>query len=418
MVGFPWYGQGGFTNERLSHLANDICDRFQREFMKNCQFKNIPVGLMTGKAGYVLYLLHKYEVTFDGYFLKQARKALESLIVDIQGNSSEIGLSYAEGLTGIATTFDILIANDAFEFEYDILKMWDEKIYNWTLEQSIRGNMDFFYGSSGGIFHLLNRAKKNQNLIPKIQQILDAWSSAAVHQGDSVTFLAKKSGFKNDVILTGLAHGMCSVLLLYCKAYLAGLDQNRCLMMIEQIVNFYRGLLRKQESEDSPAYFPQSVTHIATGGNPSYKPKLAWCNGDLSIAYALMVAGRIIGGDTYQLGVDVANNACQREAYSSTKIDSIHMCHGTSGVYATLKAVARMENSERLHLAAARWSNITSAGITSRDPYVSPAFDLCYSLLNGVCGAEITLAAGGIWNHAINELFLLNIGYEPQFGIK
>jgi hypothetical protein len=124
----------------------------------------------------------------------------------------------------------------------------------------------------------------------------------------------------------GLAHGLPSLLLFCvqcCKLDVCITEASR---IAWKIVDY---LVRHINPEPRESFFP-SIIRDKTDDRRS---RLAWCYGDLGVAFALYRAGRVFrDSKILTLGWDVLVRSTHRCTHAQTQVNDACLCHGSAGI--------------------------------------------------------------------------------------
>lgn len=287
------------------------------------------VGLMNGKAGYILlyaylYQLDKREDWYDRY------STLIDESIDIIIHKS-IGNSLANGITGFLWTLQHL--NRLGLIEKDALGALDsleEIIFNSIQEDRATKSYDLLSGLIGKGMYFLDKPASSATDVFRIEYIvslLDQWSIRAA-QGRTWQFSFEQET-QVAVFNLGMAHGVPSIIAFLSKAYQKGIAQASIQPLLLDAVNW----LLTQEKSGGYSRFPVL-------SDETHESRLAWCYGDLGPALALWHASLALKNMHWQKkAMEIATCAAQRRLESAHIIQNTELqymdsgfCHGTSGL--------------------------------------------------------------------------------------
>ncbi len=152
----------------------------------------------------------------------------------------------------------------------------------------------------------------------------------------------------------GLAHGTPGVIVLLAACIAADVSAPAARALLDDAV---RWLVAQALPDGAPSRFPDLVSP----GIASESSRLGWCYGDLSIATALLLAGRLAHrADWEQQGTQLARAAAAR-ADATTGVCDPCLCHGAAGLGLMFLRAARWTRDPILEAAATRWYRVALA---------------------------------------------------------
>jgi len=283
-------------------------------------------NLYVGELGSLLFLL-EYQL-----FNKIDDSDLSERVFNTIQNSlkNRQGVSICSGLSGLAWFLQYCLNRkllDKDEF-YELQKQIDEAIFFTALDYYKDGNHDFMHGGDGVIFSLLYRLGAGAEVSRLILSLFNKTkensktNEKGVYWPELDDTLEK---YKNKEIVTfGLAHGLASKIALMArivKSYPNNREAFHLLMSTIHFVNQNR-LINKE------SIFPSCLIDK----QPDEYSRLAWCHGDLAVAYSLCFAGDVLNDkEIMNSGIEIANHSITRTLSSSGVVDT-SLCHGSAGL--------------------------------------------------------------------------------------
>lgn len=373
-------------------------------------------SLYMGDLGRVVYYGYRFLQTKDEKFSFESKKMLETIID--KSSDYELDSTLGNGITGICWIVKHLI-------DLGILEKSDIAVVEGVLpyvEASIdqdykKGNYDYIYGCMGKISCLSDYDSKQNDV--SVNKVLSFFNELKCEDDRGVFWLDTDKG---DHVNLGNAHGMPSIILFLLKSI-----KNKNQGYSDLITKSIDWILfqRKKEGVSS---FPYS------SNEKNYDSRLAWCFGDLGIAYMLFVAAEQYNNDEwYKAALEISEKASLRNLKN---LGIVHIdngdffdtgfCHGTSGVaYLFYKLAAKTQNLS-LDSAAKYWSEVNLSNLerhikqfknlpkqdyTSEQTVDSP-YCQNISLLEGIIGpALVAIALTHVKLDGWSNLFLLNNYY-------
>ena len=193
-------------------------------------------------------------------------------------------------------------------------------------------NYELLYGVVGIGVYALERLPR-PTAVACLEQVIDRLEGLAERRAEEITWRVNpemldaeiRNAHPHGCYDLGMAHGVPGVLAFLgrvCEAGVAGAKARRLLE------GAGRWLLGRQPGDG------RGFTRYLGAGaaRPDGSGRLAWCSGDLSVAAALLVAGRCAGVPAWEHeGLAIARRAAQRPPEESGVRDA-GLCHGAAGV--------------------------------------------------------------------------------------
>lgn len=370
-------------------------------------------SLYMGDLGRVLYYAYRFLQTQDEKFSFECKKLLETII----DKSSDYALdsTLGNGITGICWIVKHLVDLGILE-KSDIAVVEDVLPYvDVSIGQDYKkGNYDYIYGCMGKISCLsaYNFICKNGN----DDKILSFFNDLK-HEDDSGIFWMDTDN--TDQVNLGNAHGMPSIVLFLLNT-------------VDKMGAKYSELIPKsidwilsQRKKEGVSTFPYN------SDDNDHDSRLAWCFGDLGIAYMLFVAAEQYNNDEwYTAALEISEKASQRILKNSGIVHiengdffDTGFCHGTSGVAYLFSKLAAKTQSSKVDSAAKYWSEVNLSNVERHVQYFKnlpkqdydseQSMDSPYcqniGLLEGIIGSALVTITSTQENlDGWSELFLLN----------
>lgn len=198
----------------------------------------------------------------------------------------------------------------------------------------------------------------------------------------------------------GMAHGVAGVTVVLASCIVRDRHARTAERLLEGAVGTLVGSVGRFTGPDGSSSIPLLI------GLDRPQLQLGWCNGELGVAYALVVAGRAVGhGGWLEHGCDLARQAAQASLARRTARPPI-LCHGTVGDSHMFRRLFGMTGdrlfadaaSRELHRALASLERVLPTGRTHDMRRRSPAPDEVAhgGFLMGLAGAALgVLTAAG-----------------------
>jgi len=346
------------TRQTLFHSGlTDEIEVILERIMERCIKPNNTsfYGLLEGNSGVSLFCAN--------YWLYQSKEANEEIlqnklqsVIDNGIHTDYLVSSLATGYTGIAFVFKNLVDNGLLDQE-DIPYLAEiHPLIIDSLETDFKSeDYSLLYGAIGKGIYLLKEPAKNKQAIASIVQYL---SDTAIVNEDNQCWWYRKNGSYDSVIVLGQAYGLSSIILFLLKCYLNDIQKERCQSLIESTISF----ILAQKKKSKRAMYPSTI-----GEEPERANRLAWCYGDLNIAFVLFKCATVFNNNDYSVEAALVLNSClERNLLTSyvnfeeqNNVYDPGFCHGTAGVAYIFKRLYQLSGNKEAERAAIEWLNYT-----------------------------------------------------------
>jgi lantibiotic biosynthesis protein len=361
--------------------------------------------LLQGNAGIALFHAYLYLYQQDESLLEPFIQHLEAAVEAT--NSTDQTCFLGTGFTGLSWVIAHLVNlgvldEDAAAIVEDVRPMVIASLSSFYLDR----DYDLFYGFIGTSLFLTEDAGQDhralqETLLLRLEDLAlpmpvgVAWNATI----NSPEERAERSAEVVNINL-GLAHGSPGIIMFLLGLHQQGVAPEKCRALLEQALAF----LLAQELTDGPSLFPSTVAADTQQGlGPS---QLAWCYGDLGIAYVLLRAGGYFRNDAwYRKGLQVALHAAGRDVGSDQRMNT-GFCHGTAGIAFLFQRLFELTGDAALGQRAQEWLAITLEHLPAQlqalqadfsirpfDPGSPTDMEQRYGLLEGLAGTGLVLTA-------------------------
>ncbi len=310
-------------------------------------------SLMDGCMGSVAYLFSAGNLYGDQL---AAQKGVD-IICDVfdyynnqHGDNHKISFGY--GITGFCYIVNKFRDNSYLSdlFEDDFLTQIDVVIADFTYRQIDLCSFGFINGAAGNTYYLFKRALYNQSYKAVLENIIQKFADAAIHDKDGLRYSSGDlhktwtvKGYSSHYNMS-LSDGLTGMLLIFTHIYEALGNIANIREIISEGVKFLLGLERPVSfSERNFCFFPTIVSdnrNIRNHKTEFYNSRLGWCIGDLPVAFLLCKAGAVLNELEWAAkGASVAKFTLQRKSLVSTKVDNYAFCHGSAGIASLYKGI-------------------------------------------------------------------------------
>jgi hypothetical protein len=303
--------------------AKQEVDKIYAELM------NEPItspNLYVGELGILIFLLE-----YQSFYKIKEEDLSDRVFHAIQNSlNQEQGASICSGLSGLAWFLQYCVNRDLIEPSEieNVQKEIDEVISSQALEYYRESNHDFMHGGDGITFSLIYRLEAGADVSSLILNLFNASEENSRTDGNGIYWpemddtLGK---YKNkEIVSFGLAHGLASKIALMAKIVKNHPHNKDVYDLLMCTIHF----VKQKRLTDEESIFPSCLIDK----KPDEHSRLAWCHGDLAVAYSLCCAGDALKDkEVMNLGTDIARHSISRSFSSSGVVDT-SICHGSAGL--------------------------------------------------------------------------------------
>ena len=395
-------------------MSDDFIVEVVDEFALKAQ-KLLPEhpSLFSGLSGLSLLYANLFVITRDEFHSKKSIEVLERAIKFLSDGKG--GLTFANGVAGVGWLIKHLIKKEILSpLDAESLVDFDELLLENLKSDEYKNNRyyDLLFGLIGkGIYFLEGSNINDYRALEIIFARLNNLDVASNPEGLWYAMLGKEQrNEQNDYFDYGLAHGLPSISIFLTKLYKAGICEVECKHFVQTISDF----LQKQRLKNRVSQFPSH-------SKSSAESRLAWCYGDLGIAFSLLQASIVLGKpslkeDARRLAVSCTSRTLNN-SFIKTEGDLIEngFCHGTLGLVHLFNQLYRKIGDDQLVEARDYWLSVTFG--KNKKNIVANEYDAekgvwmeSGTLLNGYCGMGLVLLnlmdeqCDGLANITLTEL--------------
>lgn len=304
--------------------------------------------------------------------------------------------NYANGLAGLGLTFSHLHRFDFLPFDHqDAFRELDPFLIKAAMNDYEKNISDFLHGPMGLLYYFINEPY-SQRTVNLTDQLYGMYLNAALvdEKGLRIRNTVVEQSF-NEFDLC-MAHGLAGHLVILSMLTRHSNQSEKIKATIRLILIYFDHAYENDFSvHGGNSCFPTSIDEnypLAHEINRlNYKSRLAWCYGDLGIAYALICAGECLHDNTIiERGLQTALRTTEMNRPKSADVRDIFFCHGAAGVSYLYRKLYK-KTGEKLFLEASlNWRRLTVVIYqTMRVGLLDKNFSL--NLLDGMPGAVIAM---------------------------
>lgn len=380
-------------------LIFKIIDDIESWLLSNYVEKKITdYSLLNGSTGISLFFAYLSQLKKDTKRLRFAEALIDKSFNELQSST----FMYGNGLPGMLFCYQHLINEKLFQGDHDSLKFlesYDKKIAKEISALTKEKNYDLFFGLVGiGVYFLeRHRYSDRSKYLKKIAESLISISESI---DSNIAWIYYSEG-KHDVIskptvCLGFVHGIPSIIT-FLTLIKDLLPKRFYKEFLESTIKFLAGTYKIGKGHYG---FSQEINPITL--KRDFKSRLAYCYGDLGIAYSLYrIAKAIENKQLEHFSLFVAHKMTDVSIHESGVIDS-SICHGSAGNSLIFNKFYQYTGALEFLNAAKYWTKITLnfyernglAGLDFPDPsqknkirYPDPG------LLQGYSGIGLALLA-------------------------
>jgi hypothetical protein len=394
-------------NERIKLKLDQIAD---------CIFQRIqePLpyhigGLYGGEWGNLLFLCYYAKYKNDQQILETAETYAERLLT--HSRLDKLSHTFCDGYAGILYLLQFLKEQELLQVDTeDVEQLLENYIIDRMRYDFNIVNYDFLHGALGCGYYFL---KKHKDIKPVNELINFLYDTA---EKDIQTHCFKWKSLVNFEkgslgYNISLSHGMASIVLFLSHALEKGIKNEKASVLLNNTTNYV--LSQEINVQKYGCFFPHQSLE-----NEEYVPqktRLGWCYGDLGVAYALWVAGKVTDNKEWShKGLNILLHSAQRKGITDNLIVDAGICHGTSGISMVFKKMY-LSSDQPLFLDAAGYWLLQSLeiasfsdGLAGYKAYVLKEWVSNYCLLMGIAGTGMVYMSYLMDDqHKWDQLFLL-----------
>jgi len=302
-----------------------------------------PPGLLKGKVGIALFMYHYWLWSHKEQYYEKALKLITASIDYCRNN--ELIDSFCNGAAGIG--WGLTYFDEHESIEESVRALIDELFPHLYSQMAIKmkaGKYDFLHEALG----IALCCWKNEPNSPLLNGFLEDLNNASLKTNDGIVWYSTltEKDVSHQVINLSLSHGLSSIVSFLCKI----LKTEKVLPLLGETTRFIKNQL--QDYTIYRSCFPSILSETVNYRNS----RLAWCNGDLGIAYSLLRTSVILNNTGYRnMALDVLLNCCKRCDVKKEFVMDAGICHGAAGIAHIFNRVYQKTGNETFKEAALFW---------------------------------------------------------------
>ncbi len=340
-----------FPSERseLAALEKEIIGIAESTIEAQDEYGGNPT-LSGGMCGLSLFLFYAGRYFRSERYIGHAILLFERCLY-YKGLMTEYSPTLYGGSVGVYWLFQHFVGMGLVDGNEELFCAFDISLETQIEECTKTRNYDLLYGLLGIGVYCLERSKAGKT--NRVNNVLLALYASSERIGDRLLWYDRSDGvLRNGTVDLGFAHGLASILMFCAKAY--HYNSQLCREMIYGIYHAYIAVGIRENKTDSFPYF------IRDGQEHGFPGRLGWCYGDLTIAYAILAAGRPAGDAAMiQDGESLLLRALSRRYEKDyTGVEDNGLCHGCAGIIKVAGMATYLSNDVRIHDAVRVWTEV------------------------------------------------------------
>ena len=377
------------NNDKMSETSTSVhrkIDEIAELLYASCDEE---FGLYSGNAGRVLFLFYYARYKNSASIHQRASELIDHLFSQVEASISP-SFSFCSGIAGVGWLLDhlckqrFLLTNSD-----DVLSNIDGYLYQTAVGELSNRHYDFIHGAMGMVFYLIKRYQRDYlRLLVQLLDHLAVWDDASAKWESVIKYEEGVMGYS-----IALSHGCSSLALILCKIL-------QIMPEDETTIKVLRGTIRYICNQEISVkkygcYFPA----FSIESQPKlYKTRLAWCYGDLGIAFAIWKTGVHFHIQALkEKGMEILCHAAERRGLLENDVVDAGICHGTAGLAQIFNRMFRNTQRIEFQRAANYWCMETlnmakfEDGLAGYKAMVRGGRQTRYNLLEGIAGIGLSL---------------------------
>ncbi|MCI5083409.1 MAG: hypothetical protein MRY78_17050 [Saprospiraceae bacterium] len=269
------------------------------------------------------------------------------------------------------------------------MKQLDDILFDLLKSKVSIKDFDMTSGAMASGFYFLSRLKDGYPVEEQITYAIHSIENFAEKDKDGDYFWKSPSLFNR--IYLGISHGSCLIMSFLLTAYEHGIEQERCVRIIEKAMNF---LLKQYRKSKYKGLFPNKI------GDKVEPMQFALCYGDLGTGYVLYRAAKVLQEDRIKTFADMVLDDCLLRSREDNLTLDASIFYGASGLIIAFDKLATISGDTRFKERAQYWYDQIPAygiyqnnfaGFQSRLDEKSRLWNISYGW--GILGIGTTLMA-------------------------
>jgi lantibiotic modifying enzyme len=360
--------------------------------------EELPISLFGGKAGLAVYYYYLSEYLGKKEMAAESIRLLESIGEELDAGIRlvpKVMHSYANGIAGVGFTFTHFYNRGFLPFDHrEAFGELDNFLLNGASKDCADQCADFLHGPMGILYYYLNEpyGERTKALTEKL---FDMFLGIAIidEKGLRVRNTIVEQEF--DEFDLCLAHGLSGYLLILQKLARNAHRTDKIRETMYLMLNYIQAAEQKDFSvHGGNSCFPTSINELYPRDHAlnlkNYTSRLAWCYGDLGIAYSMIRCGEFLGDDKMvATGLETALLTTQLTDGPAAGVKDVFFCHGSAGASYMYKKLFRNTGEKAFDNASRLWRKFTIGHYGEMAQYFGKNYSL--NLLEGLPAVALAM---------------------------
>jgi lantibiotic biosynthesis protein len=355
-----------FSENKTKQCMEFVADTYLKkinELTSTITYEND--GFFGGKLGAVWYAYQQYRATEEPIYQEKTINLISEIYENLNQDNPKFlsGAAYSSSVSGFCYVVCQLTQAGVLETDLDEeLADLEDFLYESAIEYIETQNLDFWHGAFGIVFYFLDRLN-NPKIKAKTQILIEKILDQVIETENGSWFPNASLEKNRGVINLSLSHGQTSFLLILMQAYQKGILIEAIPQLVRKGVNLIQSYYEGSNIDIGKyTLFPLTINPITQERNS--KNRLAFCYGDLNIAWLFYKAGDFLNDEKLKHKADLIglSSLIRKDEKTTLVIDS-HFCHGSAGVAQFYKTFYRHTGIEAYKKGYNYWIDRTLAFI-------------------------------------------------------
>ena len=335
-----------------------------------------PGGLFGGLAGRGLFLMYAGGWLGEERYMDAAWEKIEGSLAALEAHPHN---SLDGGLIGLGWLLQHAINQGFIEVDVSGLLQQADEILTAALPSWFEAtNRDYMHGATGTLLYWRHRnvPMRAHTLAYYFDEMLKAQVGNEQEGVHWVQMTDVQTGEYGTTV--GLAHGIANMVRAFTWLAQIDIHSQECMSVVESLFKY---LERHRLSADQESMYPFSIVNDRATG-PS---RLAWCHGDLGVAFAYWLAGDVWKNEAWkEQAISIWLHASARKAISGDP--GIGLCHGYASLAYLFSRAYVYTGQSDLRVAAEYWQGHSLASTAN---VLDHADEQLGELLSGLSGVGL-----------------------------
>jgi len=367
-------------------------------------------SLMYGQSGIELFNFHFLRYTGQADFESLMGRSIENIAE--KSFLMYDNPTFCFGRSGINWFFSHLAKYELLSVE-DLQYLCDDSdnLKELALALLDQDNYDFLHGASGIVYYFLkSESRVDERFYKFFFEGIDKISDKGSIRNVPPYYNIENRRLQTDQFNIGLAHGLPNLIKIGMECVHRDICISESTNLVKRAIDF---LIANVNTDQSRSFFSSL---IVKGKAPSNFSRLAWCYGDLSLAFILYQASLLLKDkELEQFSLNILVRSTKRLDTKETLVYDAGICHGSAGIAHIYNKIWTLTNNPEFEDAGQYWIKKTLEFIDDTDLHTgalkynshSNGFSRDQYLLEGSAGIGLVLLSYLSHDFSWDECLLL-----------